>query len=93
MRRSNTGTGLIYAYELYASEKQKIQWYPFTSRHGLRALKTRIFVIHSHNLQSLEQKGIFIPFTESYSSTDTNLLFHPMQGNILLIPSATYYHA
>jgi hypothetical protein len=93
VRRPNTGTGLRYTYELYAWEKQKIHWYPFTSRQGLTALKTRIFDIHCQNLQSLEQKVIFNSVYRRVHFHNTNLLFHPMQGNILLIPSATYFHA
>lgn len=75
VRRPNTGTGLRYTYELYAQEKQKIHWYPFTSRHGLTALKIQIFVIHCQNLQSLEQKGIF-------NSVHRRLQFHWYQPSV-----------
>jgi len=75
VRRPNTGTGCRYTYELYAWEKQKIHWYPFTCQHGLTALKTQIFVIHCHNLQSHEQKGIF-------NSVHRRLQFHWYQPSV-----------
>lgn len=74
VRRPNTKTGLRYTYKLYAWEKQKIHWYPFTSRHGLIALKTQIFVIHCQNLPH-EQKGIF-------NSVHRRLQFHWYQPSV-----------
>ena len=71
--------------------KAKGKLVTFTSPHGSTALKIWIFVITASTYNLMNKKAFLFQFTEGYSSIDTNLLFYPAQGNMLPIPSATYF--